>query len=260
VTEQSHEEETEQEATSGRGWFWLALAVLIGICAFAVYRSALFRLGALDVTGLQHLTEARIADAAGLVPGAARWQHPASAIEARLTQEPWIKSAKVSWVWNHLQVQIQERKPVGLIHYTDRYYLLLDETGMILGQTELDPKAGLPVIAQKELTKALRGQRLDEPGLLDALLLLSRMDDPLRQQVSEVKVAANRSLTLFMVPGATVEWGQLPSDGDRVAAVESKLTYFLGTWNQLNKRAGACQIDMRVWDDRATATVTNGCN
>jgi cell division protein FtsQ len=259
VTDERREEEADQdEARSGRGWFWLALAVMLGICAFAVYRSALFRLDQVEVTGLQRLTEARVAEAAGVAPGAARWQHPATVIEARLSQEPWIKSAHAAWAWNRLQIELQEREPVGLIRYTDRYYLELDETGMILGQTELDPQAGLPVISQKELTKALRGQRLEEPGLLDALLLLSRMGDALRAQISEVKVAPSRSLTLFMVPGATVEWGQLPSGGDRAAAVETKLKYFLGTWNLLHKRSGNCQIDMRVWEDKAA--VTDGCN
>jgi cell division septal protein FtsQ len=84
----------EEEVTRGRGWFWLALLGLTAVCAVAVYRSALFRLEQVEVTGLKNVAEARVLDASGLYVGAPRWEHPGSLVEQRLLQEPWITLAQ----------------------------------------------------------------------------------------------------------------------------------------------------------------------
>lgn len=236
----------EEEVTRGHGWFWLALLGLTAVCAVAVYRSALFRLEQVEVTGLKSVTEARVLDASGLYVGAPRWEHPAAQVEQRLLQEPWIKTAKVTWAWNHVRIDVTEREPVGLVQYTDRFYLELDESGLVLGQTELDAKQGLPVISGKQVGAALRGKALADNGLLDALALAAWMAPALRSQVSEVAVAPDGALTLYMVPGATVKWGKIPVGPQRQESLKQKLELFGGQWKSLTKRSAPCQIDLSV--------------
>lgn len=245
------EPEEEQVETRGHGWFWLALMVMVAVSAVAVYRSALFRLEKVTVTGLKNVSEARVLEASGLTTGAARWEHPAARVQQRLLLEPWIRSAEVTWEWNQVRIDVTEREAVGLLPYTDRFYALLDESGTILGQTELHVGQGLPAISGKQLTTALRGQALTDPGLLDALALLAAMAPQLRTQVSEVAVAADGGLTLYMAPGATVKWGRVPVGPQRAEHLSEKLKLFGGTWAGVTKRSAPCEIDMRVDNDKS---------
>lgn len=249
-------EEPQAEESGGRGWFWLALFVMAAICAVAAYRSALFRFERLEVTGLERLTEARITELTGLVKGGARWQHPASSIRERLLADPWIKSADVTWRWSTVSIQLAEREPIGLIRYSDRYYLMLDVTGVILSQAELQVGQALPVIAGKEVQTALRGRTLADPGVLDALAVLAPMAPPLRNQISEVRVGEDRSLTFYMAPGAMVLWGRVPVDGNRADVTMEKMKVFGGLWNGIGNRTKACQIDLRVEGNYSAG----GCN
>jgi cell division septal protein FtsQ len=249
-------EEPEEEQTGGRGWFWLALLVLMAVCAVALYRSALFRLEQVTVTGLKNVPEARVLAAAGLVPGAARWDHPAARVRQRLLQEPWIKTAEVTWEWNRVLIHVTEREPVGLLQYTDRFYLLLDESGTILGQAELHGVKGLPAVSGKQVSTALRGEALTDPGLLDALSVLAWNAPALRGQISEIAVREDRVLTLYMASGATVKWGKVPIGKERDGALKEKTEYFGGLWNGLRKRSAGCEVDLSV-DDKYFAS---GCD
>lgn len=249
------EDETEQERSGGKGWFWLALLVMLAIASIAAYRSAFFRAMTIDIAGLGRLSRESVLEAADLTTGAPRWEHSASAIQSRLLTEPWIASATAAWETGRVAIKIEERRAVGLLKYSDRFYLVLDQSGTILGQAELDPKNPLPVISGKEVTTALRGQKLPDPGLQDALLLLARMAEGYPSHISEVKVAADRSLVLFMVSGATVDWGTIADGPTRLEKLNEKIELFFGTWNGLKKRSGGCKIDMRI----AGSPIASGC-
>ncbi|HYG57095.1 MAG TPA: cell division protein FtsQ/DivIB, partial [Symbiobacteriaceae bacterium] len=170
----------------------------------------------------------------------------AEAVRKRLLRDPWIEDARVAWGLGTISIELTERQPVALLRYTDRFYLLLDESGTILEQTELDAYKGLPVITGRDFMQPLRGFRSDNEGLLDAVSLSARMAPALRSQISEIHADPDRTLTLYMVPGATVRWGLLPDGENRAELVADKVNWFGGIWQELNKRSGTCHIDLRV--------------
>lgn len=240
-----HDEEQER---GGRLGFWLALLVMLGICLFAVWRSALFRLEQVQIAGAQRLSQADILEAAGLAPGMLRWEAPAERVEQRLAAEPWVRRAEVTWNKNRLMIEVVEREPVALLQYQGRYYLVLDEEGAILGQRLLGEGERLPVVAGLTITTALRGQKLSHTGLLDALSLLAWTAPSLRGQISEVQVREDRYIRLFMAGGATVDWGILPEiAGKRDQFIQGQLPYFLEVWEKVPRtKLSTCQIDLRV--------------
>lgn len=249
-------EQPQAEERRSHGWFWLALLVMAAICLVAAYRSALFRFERAEISGLERLTEAEVLQIAGLAPGAPRWQHFASALQKRLLAEPWIRTADVRWEWSTVRIELTEREPVGLIRYSDRFYLTLDREAVILAQSELMVGQALPVISGKEVQAALRGRTVGDPGVRDALSVLAPMLPALRSQISEVRVGDDRSLTFYMTAGATVLWGQAPIEGDRAAATAEKIQWFAGLWNRLGNRSKTCQIDVRVEGNYSAG----GCN
>jgi len=230
-----------------RGRFWLILFALILACGVAVYRSPLLRAGEIQVSGVNRLTQERVAEAAGLTAGSPRWEHSAVTIASALEQEPRVAQADVVWDWGRVRISVAEREPVGLVRYSDRYYLELDETGRILGQSELVVGNALPVISgPAPISGAVRGQRIEHQGLMDALTVLWAMAPELRGQISEVQVGTDNGLTWFMAGGAVVRWGQVPAGSERLAGLDTKLKFFLGVWNDLPRKRSGCRLDFRV--------------
>jgi cell division septal protein FtsQ len=249
--------EAERPHHRAKGRFWLALVVLVGICLLAVYRSALFRLDELTLTGAHRLSEERVMEITGLAPGMARWERSAAAVEHLLRQEPWVKSVRAQWYWNKMHIAVLERYPVGVLQYHDLFYLVLDENGTILEQVELSERNGLPVISGTAPQSAVRGQRLHHAGLSDALTVISRFPAALRAQVSEVSIAPDRNLTLFMSGGTTVYWGHLPEGRNRIAEVDKKTAELDMTWHTVVKRRAGCEIDLQPVN---SLTLSLSCN
>lgn len=256
VTQLPSAEQLQPAKRGGRRGLGLMLFLLIAVTAFAGYMSPVFRLQTVEVVGLDRLTRDRVMEAGGLAPGTPRWELTAEAVEARLQQEPWVKSARAEWQWSHLQIALEERTPVSLLPYHGKW-VSLDDTGLILELVESPAQQRLPVISGVVTTKAIRGTQLTHAGLSDALLVLSWMAEALRNRVAQVEVAADRNLTLFMVGGGTVQWGQVPDDKGRLEAVKEKLERFGLVWQQVppGKRA-KCRIDLRV----AGRADLSGCN
>ncbi|MFZ5827062.1 MAG: cell division protein FtsQ/DivIB [Bacillota bacterium] len=238
----------EGQERGGRWGFWLALLVMLAICLFAVYRSALFRLERVLITGNQRLSQADILEVTGLAPGMLRWEAPADRVQRRLEAEPRIRSATVAWKGNRLTIEIVEREPLALLQYHGRYYLVLDEEGAILGQRMLEEGDRLPVIAGLTVTSALRGQRLSHAGLLDVLSVLAWTAPPLRGQISEVQVREDRYIRLYMTGGTTVDWGVLPeSPAERDGFIQIQLQGFGEFWEKIPRaKLATCSIDLRV--------------
>lgn len=247
MTEERAAYAEQQEQAPGRGRFWLALLVLLSVCALAVWNSALFRLKELQVSGTNRLTEAHIMEAAGLAPGAIKWEHTAAAVKKRLLSNPWVKSASVNWETGRLHIVVEERAPVGLLRHSDIYYLALDPEGMVLEQVNLLEGHGLPVISGVPVLPALRGDRLEHPALRDALDVLATLDGFFRGQISEVHLSEDRSITLFMRGGTTVLWGDLPEGRERSVVIREKAETLGDFWGRLPvAKRSQCRFDMRV--------------
>jgi len=248
---------TRAEPLTGKGtvrprsrWgFALALAVLLGICLFATYRSALFRLERVQVAGNQRLSQAEVLAIAGVMPGDLRWEVTAERVRQRLLADPWVESAQVTWRGNALVIAITEREPLALLQYHGRFYLILDKDGRVLGQRLLEEGERLPVISGVSVDRALRGDVLDDLGLKDALTLLWWTGEPLLEQLSEVHVRADRYLRLYLTGGTTVEVGVLPDDAAlREEHIRTQLRGLLDQLERVPAPARArCQIDLRVF-------------
>lgn len=231
----------------GRRSRLISLLLLMTVLAgFALYRSPVLRVDEVKVTGSSHLSAQRLLEAASITRGDFRWLHTGRAVAARLKREPWIQSARASWTWTHLEIEITERQPLGLVPYQDKW-LSLDDEGVILDLVESPAAVRLPVVAGARPERALRGDQLSDPSLGDALLVLQYMSEPFRDQVAEVQVESDRSLLLFMVQGPQVLWGRVPIQGDRVGEVRLKLKNLGEFWPQIPKqRMKDCRIDLRI--------------
>lgn len=235
-----------RERPAGGGRLWFVVLLLAAVAAFALYQSPLLRLQSLEVKGNEHLSRERLIEVAGLYPGSPRWELTATRVATRLKQEPWVKTARAEWTGNRLLVEVTERTPVSLLPYQSKW-VALDASGIILELVDSPAKMRLPVISGVAAGSGLRGRQLPHPGLSDALLVLSAMVDSFRNQVAEVNVDSDRSLTLVMVGGAWVQWGQVSDGKDRAQSVNLKLQAFSSFWQKVSRqKLSSCRIDLRV--------------
>jgi cell division septal protein FtsQ len=237
-----------------RGLALLMGALLMG-GLFALLRSPALRVKDVTVAASSHLSAADLTALAGVRPGDFIWSAQPAQVAQRLEGEAWVKQAQVTRSGNQLAIAVTERQPVALFPYGQHFFLLLDEDGVILGLQELSDGL-LPVVSGAEIGGALRGGRISDSGLQDALLLLGWMAPELRSQVSQIAVETGRSLTLYLTGGATVRWGRLPVESGASDEVTKKLEQLGWYWQRVDRtKARGCVIDMRV----AGRLIPSGC-
>lgn len=222
----------------------LTLVALGAVCAYILLHSGFFRVEKVTVIGNRQLPASRVQEAAGVRTGQLLWSFSMDRIARAVQAEPWVAAARVQWRAGELVVQVQERRPVGLLPYQTAY-LMLDELGTVLQQVPQLTAAKLPVITGVSIQRALRGERLEDAHLADALYLLSWMDESLRSTVGELNVDPQRNLT-FYISGVTVRWGRLPSDNERATETPFKLKHLPENLaNAQQSKPPKCIIDMR---------------
>lgn len=222
----------------------LALLFLGAVAAYVLLNSAFFRVERVTVTGNRSVDVARLQEIAGVALGDLRWVHPADAVARRLRSEAWIRDAQVAWKPGELAIAVTEREAVGMVPYHTAF-LLVDETGVVLQQVPSLTSERLPVITGVPVERTLRGVKMNDQGLHDALYLLSWMAEPLRSSVGEINVDEKRNLTFYM-QNITVMWGRLPGGSDREHATKTKLAAF-GAYAAEAKESKepVCYIDFR---------------
>ncbi len=139
----------------------LAAALLTGFAAGALWGEALLaalgrdpdgtpaRVGAIAVSGAQHLSSREIAGASGVAPGSALAAVDPRAVEAQLEGHAWIASARVARMpGGTLLVGVVERTPLAGIELgaPPRPYAV-DATGAPFAAADRETLAGLPRLA-----------------------------------------------------------------------------------------------------------------
>lgn len=175
----------------------LALLALAGLAAYAYLYSSAFRLQELVVSGNQRVSREQILLATGMAVGDLRWQHPPDAVKRSLLHSGLgLLDAQVKWrSGGVLAVTVVERIPVALLQYYN-LFALVDGEGVVLELGELT-EWQLPVVTGVPVSRALLGQRLNQPNLAGALRAASLLlQDALYQDLAEVHVEPSGDLTL----------------------------------------------------------------
>lgn len=176
-----------------------ALAVTLGWAAFL---SPLFALDPAKVTvdapegAVDPAVIREVVDSHAAVPLP---RLDASALAARLEEEPGIRTVAVERAWPRgLVVTVEPRVPAAAVPAEDGV-ALFDAEGVRVGVVQSPPE-GIPVV------DIPLGE--DTPRtLMEALAVLAALPDDLRSQVVDVSARNADSIALVLADGATVRWG-----------------------------------------------------
>ena len=195
-----------------------AAAVVLATAVFALTRTGLFRVRAIEVEGAVHLSRPEIVRQSGISRhDNAIWLDETAAIE-RLVRSPWIARAevRVDLPWT-VTVTVTERSPIAVLNRGSGEMLVATD-GAILGAGR---PAGLPVIeAPPTWIAASRGA-----SIADAARALDALTPELRGKVRRVIVGGPGGLELLWEDGIRVLFGPARSYAEKARVLADVLAW-----------------------------------
>lgn len=188
-----------------------ALAVAV---AWALFGTSLLGVREIEVEGTDVTTVEAVRDAAGVMLGTPMLRLDTGAIAERIRALPPVAQVDIRRSFPYtLVITVTERSPAAVVPDAGGYAVLAAD-GVIFNHVT-DPPAGAPVV------------RLDAPGPADpatlaALRVVAALTPELHAVLAEVRAPAPTRISLALVDGRTIVWGDAESS-DRKAATATAL-------------------------------------
>ncbi len=192
----------------GSAAFLLVGLVLAGRVLLA---SGLFAVTTIQVENNQRLSREELLALSDIAPGTNIFDLDLKMIGSKISENPWIVSARVERSFpDQVKIIVEERQPQAIVQLGYLYYV--DYNGEIFKMLEAEDRLDYPLISgidrQLLLDRPEQGREL----LLGALGLLSELKDRRifgLDQVSELRVDPQEGITLYTYRGGVpVRFGQ----------------------------------------------------
>lgn len=220
--------------------FTVLFIACIVIVAFTPY----FKIKYINIEGNRHLDEEYITKVSGVYVGMNTFSIKLSEVTGKLTDERYVKSAKIKRVFsNGISIVIVENNPAAIIPYADGRFILIDENCTVL--EEMDVENGeYPEITGVSVTidgdkKLKAAKNEDNNKLILVKKILSEISDSsLSGRISEVNIKDTDNITLML------------NNGKMMANVkdESELSYKLSFLTEIIAKLDGEGKDMGIID------------
>ncbi len=222
-----------------------SLLLLVAVAIGASF-TPLFEARTIRVSGVHHLTRARVLRMAHLSNGTNLLHTDLAAAERRLERDPWISRATVSRrLPGTLDINLTERKPAANINLGSTLELIAGD-GTRLGPTvEAD---GLPLVQTLGSVAPPTGEALRAGATVAEALPV-----PLRASVATISVGYDNAVLLALRDGLTVIYGDAGQAIAKGEALRAVLGYAAGHGLRMST------IDVTV-PEAPTATLANGAS
>ena len=138
----------------------LLVLIMVGGKSLVQSVNAWTKIQQLTILGLDHLTREEIITQLNLSPESSLWSIDIDQLSVQLEAHPWIRSVTFDRVLPHsLIVQVEERRPAGLLRASKQTYLL-DGDGYLLPGEPTKAGQALPVL--EGMTSTFFSQQKDE--------------------------------------------------------------------------------------------------
>jgi cell division protein FtsQ len=187
-----------------RRWLKAAVAVLLvgllGTGVWAVYYSSWFAVSRVVVTGTHRLTVGEVEAAARVPVGQPIVRVDISRIRRDVQAISQVGAVTVTTFWpDTVRISVVERAPVAVVRSASGGFRMLDTYGVDLGPLTERP-AALPLIELDPATIA--------PATLRAAATVAASLSPaLKAKVRSISAVTANSVTLQLVKGPIVRWG-----------------------------------------------------
>jgi Cell division septal protein len=190
-------------------------AVVVAGTAWALLGTSLLGVRHVEISGVEVATQEAVRDAAAVTLGTSLLRLDTRAIAARVEALPPVAHADVRRSFPHtLVITVTERTPAAVVPAADGGYAVLAADGVVYHHVA-EPLPGIPVVR-------LETPGPGDPATLAALRVVAALTPELRAVLAELRAPTPTGITLALVDGRTIVWGDAEAS-DRKAAVATVL-------------------------------------
>jgi len=214
----------------------LLFIVLLVLAGYVLFRSPLFAVRKLEVTGTRLLQPSQIRALAGINPGENIFQVNLDQARQKIALLPLVKSVVLRRILpSTVVIQVTERTPVALLD-EDGQFGEVDRDGYYLQPGNV-ATTGLPVITGVPAVLPAPGYKVVAPSLKPVLAFVAGLPPGLPPMLSEVHVGKDGQVVLTTLYGVPVLIGE-PTDPAGKGAL------LLAILQQLGRKRPIAYIDL----------------
>ncbi|MBO4365739.1 MAG: FtsQ-type POTRA domain-containing protein [Eggerthellaceae bacterium] len=207
----------------------LIVIAVFGVGGMALYFSNLFPIQNVQVAGASHLTREEVAQLAAVPADSTMLRVDTAAIEQRLEQNGWVRSASVTRVLpGTLQITITEREVAAVVVITstedqqdESWIIDADGTWLMeLPEAGSEEAASVPAQVYEDAENVLRitnvpygsapvsGTKCTDDAVLNALAIVSGLTTNLADSIVQVSATDEANTTLILDNGVEIAFGE----------------------------------------------------
>jgi cell division protein FtsQ len=195
----------------------IAVSILLICLGWGLTYTSLFAARHIRIDGNHVLSDREVRSIAGVTPSTNVAHLDETGVVTRLEANPWVAGATVHADWpSTLVVSIQERQPVGVI-------AALGTTSILASDGTSLPLKGVRATGLPTVRAALGEPTPDQLGA--AASLLHALDPVVFDQVDQVVVGGDGTVTLTLSSGALVDAGERGQERDKALALRTVLQW-----------------------------------
>lgn len=219
----------------------LAVVVVLGMVfgSIFLYRSDVFAVDNVVVTGVEHLTDQEITQLAAIPDDSTLLRLESTAIAERLESHPWIQEAVVKRQFpDTVVLEITERAAAAAVKLSDTSIWVISTDGVWLSAaTKSDWKSNHKIVdTSATLASPVAGSDCNDEGIKNALAVYSGISDTLAKQVKSISAESTVKTTLTLKSGVTVAFGEAVDIELKEADIWALLDEYDGTVSYINVR------------------------
>jgi cell division protein FtsQ len=191
--------------------------VLLGLGVWLVWAGPVLAVSTIQVDGVTTLPAELVREAAGVEEGTPLLRVDVDAAEAGVAALPQVASVEVTRGWPRtVVITVVERVPVAVVGEPGNRSLI-DADGVLFDSVSGDPPAGVvPLVVDSPGP--------GDPATMAALTAIRAFPAALREQVAGVAAPDPDAISMALVDGTVVRWG----DAGKSPAKASALTALIG--------------------------------
>lgn len=181
-------------------WQILLVVFLFALAAFVIFKSPLFEIKKIGVTGNRQVEASKIIAASGIHSGINIFKVNLKEAHSRLSLMPILKDVQLERDFpDGIIITVKERNPVAFLP-DNNGFIQLDKDRVYIKKSQ-SLTGELPVITGVEAIASGPGEIVKGEGLAAALQVVVELPQELVQRLSEVHYQDNGSFVLYTVEG-----------------------------------------------------------
>ncbi|MEN6431183.1 MAG: FtsQ-type POTRA domain-containing protein [Coriobacteriales bacterium] len=189
----------------------LVAAVVIALLAggaVVLYRSQVFDIRSVQVTGTHRLTPDEVRSRAAVPADATLLRYPQDEMRERLLTQAWIADVQITRDYPHtLKIRVTERVPQAIVDTGEEFWIV-DKEGYVVAQQSLEATSNLVVVRDTPGLDLAAGRKTSSEVVMNALALLGGVSDELRSRTRAVSAPSIDETTLITKDNVEILMGE----------------------------------------------------